>query len=177
MRRSVSFMAWSKIFTWPVVGWLAHLGGAFPINLEHHQDIEGFRAAVQRVRSGRLLGIFPEAARAMGPLMEDAKLGAIRIALLADAAIVPVSLAGVHDVWPRRRRLPQPGKIAVMFHPAIRIQRRRFETHAEERAFVQQVMDQVRGVINVEIAARLRAWGAEGCVGESLRRLEGTAQR
>jgi len=169
-RRRVCFIAWKEIFSWPVVGRLARLAGAFPVDLEKRQDLDAFREALGILKTGGAVGIFPEGGREPGPFMASVKLGAVQIALRGGAPIVPVSIVGVHDIWPRRRRFPQPGKIAITFHPSISMPSRPFASWRQERAFLEKLMEQVRDVINSEIATRLRRWEEEGYIGSTMRR-------
>jgi len=177
LRRRVCFMAWRAIFAWRVVGRLAQWGGAFPVDVEKRLDLDAFHTALAILKAGDAVGIFPEGGREPGPFMESVKLGAIQIALRGAAPIVPVSMVGAHDIWPRRRRTPQPGKIAVTFHPAIPMPREPFANWRQERRFLEQVMEKVRRVINAGIAERLREFEAQGYIGGSLRRFQLTEAR
>ncbi len=177
VRRRVRFMAWRRVFEWPVVGRLSRWAGAFPVDLEKRQDLDSFQAGLRLLADAEIIGVFPEGSRAVGPLMEHAKLGAVYLAYRAGAAIVPVSLAGVHDVWPRRRWMPQPGLIAATFHPPIFMKKRRFSSRDEERRYLRQIMTDVQRIINDEIAAQLERWSAEGAVGASARRFRLTGRR
>jgi 1-acyl-sn-glycerol-3-phosphate acyltransferase len=177
LRRRVCFMAWKAIFSWPVVRRLARWGGAFPVDVEKRLDLDAFHTALAILKAGDAVGIFPEGGREPGPFMGPVKLGAIQIALRAGAPIVPVSIIGVHDIWPRRRRSPQPGRIAVTFHPPVPMPREPLANWREERRFLEQVMEKVREVINAEIAERLRKFESRGCIGESLRHFQLTAPK
>ena len=172
LRRRVCFMAWRGIFSWPVVSWLARAAGAFPIDLQRRHDLDAYHVALDLLKGGEVLGIFPEGGREPGPFMESVKLGGLQIAVRGGAPIVPVSIVGIHDIWPRRRRTPQPSKIAITFHPPIPMPAKSFANWREERAFLEGLMKQVQGVINTEIAARLREYAKEGYIGASIRRFQ-----
>ena len=170
LRRTVWFMTWTKVLSWPVVGRLVRYASTFSVNLEKGHDLGAFREALSLLARGEGVGIFPEGRRAPGPFMEDGKLGAIQIAYRSGAPIIPVSLVGVHDVWPRGQRLPRSGRIGIIFHPPIPMPQRSFGSRHEERESLTKMMTQVQQVINSGVAARLRAWIAEGCVGRSAER-------
>jgi 1-acyl-sn-glycerol-3-phosphate acyltransferase len=45
------------------------------------------------------------------------KVGAVRLALEADVPILPVTIKGGNQVWPRGWKLPRPGKVEIVYHP------------------------------------------------------------
>jgi 1-acyl-sn-glycerol-3-phosphate acyltransferase len=66
--------------------------------------------------------IFPEGGRstASGEL-ERFKAGAVRLALEADVPILPVTIRGGNQVWPRGWKLPHLGKVVITYHPLYHI--------------------------------------------------------
>lgn len=92
--RRVDFMAMVEIFRQPVLGWLAHALGAFPVD-RSRADHGAAREAIHRLRAGRCVALFPEAGIR---LTEQSVLGghpvfkpgAGAIALLGGAATLPI---------------------------------------------------------------------------------------
>lgn len=118
IKRRVYYMAWDKPFEIPVLGFLMRSFGAFPVKLESI-DPKAQREAVDLLKTGRALVIFPEGGRARGRRIEPFKMGAFRLALTHGVPIVPVSVAGAFDVWPAGRILPRPGRLTITFHPPV----------------------------------------------------------
>ncbi|WP_232677213.1 1-acyl-sn-glycerol-3-phosphate acyltransferase [Nocardioides sp. R-C-SC26] len=92
--RKVRFMAKREIFDHP-------LGGPFMRSLHHIEVDRGagtasFTQAVDFLRRGEAVGIFPEATISRSFELKEFKSGAIRIAAEAGVPVVPVILWGTH---------------------------------------------------------------------------------
>ncbi len=115
--RRIRYLAMSESFGWPVIGKVILMLGAWPIQVEK-SDPTAFRRTLQWLRSGSAVVIFPEGGRALpdGKLLRF-KPGAVRMALEANAPILPITIRGGHRVWPKGRRFPRPAKVELVFHP------------------------------------------------------------
>jgi 1-acyl-sn-glycerol-3-phosphate acyltransferase len=82
-------------------------GGCIPVD-RNARNPEAFTAAAQALRDGRIIGIFPESTRHMGAL-GPFKTGVARLALEANAPIVPAALA-TDTFWPIGHKLPRLGQ-------------------------------------------------------------------
>ena len=117
IKRPTRYLAWSDAFSWPIVGrgliWL----GAWPLALEG-SDPAAIRRSLHWLRDGGAVVIFPEGGRSTpdGGL-DRFKAGAVRLALEAKVPILPVTIRGGNQVWPRGWRLPHRGKVIVTYHP------------------------------------------------------------
>ncbi|MPZ22032.1 MAG: 1-acyl-sn-glycerol-3-phosphate acyltransferase [Dehalococcoidia bacterium] len=106
--RRIRFMAKRELFR-PPFGVLFRLYGAFLVR-RLEADIGALRKAEKIVRSGDLLGMFPEGTRSRGGQLTEAHPGTALIALRTGAPVVPAAIAGTDEVeWPlgifRRPRL------------------------------------------------------------------------
>jgi 1-acyl-sn-glycerol-3-phosphate acyltransferase len=94
--------------------------GAWPIALDRGNPT-AHRRSLQWLRAGGAVMIFPEGQRAFADgEMSRFKAGAVRLALEAGAAVLPVTIRGGQRVWPRDQTLPRLGRVEVVFHPARR---------------------------------------------------------
>ncbi|MCS7080313.1 MAG: 1-acyl-sn-glycerol-3-phosphate acyltransferase [Chloracidobacterium sp.] len=119
IRRRIRFVAWDRLFTIPVLGPLIRFLGAFPVDTAR-RDQQAFLQALQVLRDGEALGIFPEAGLSKeGRMNALLKSGAARLALAAQCPLVPVTIAGARAAWPRGQWLPLPRKITVKYHPPL----------------------------------------------------------
>lgn len=90
--RLVRFMAKREIF--------AHRIGGPVMRSMHHIEVDrgsgeaSFRTAVDYLRAGEAVGIFPEATISRSMELKEFKSGAVRIAAAADVPIVPVVMWG-----------------------------------------------------------------------------------
>src|SRR5213592_4001009 len=113
-RRAVRFMAKSELFN-PILKPILVGGGAFPVR-RGEADIEAIRRAVELVREGEVVVMFPEGTRRRKGLRKKhearAHTGAARIALSADAPLVPAAIKGTD-------RLTRLGPLRVAYGPPI----------------------------------------------------------
>ncbi|MDE0080246.1 MAG: lysophospholipid acyltransferase family protein [Caldilineaceae bacterium] len=100
--RQVFYMAKRELFNiHPVVSFLLHRIGAFPIN-RGARDTVAIQYSVDLLKQGRVLGMFPEGTRNRGRPMRRGKSGAVRIAIDAGVPVVPVAVQGIphlHRNW------------------------------------------------------------------------------
>jgi len=144
--RPVRYMAWDRIFRIPVLGFLMRVFGAFPVRLEGG-DVSAQREAVELLRQGQALVIFPEGGRSKTGELMPFKLGAFRLALAQGVPILPVTITGAYEVWPVGQLLPHPGKLKVTYHPLIPVEAMpdaaREELKANARVLARKAQDAV----------------------------------
>jgi 1-acyl-sn-glycerol-3-phosphate acyltransferase len=111
-------MTLEPFFRLPALGALIRWCRAFPVR-EAEADRQAVRTAIRLLRAGEPLVIFPEGGRTPDGRLQPFRPGAFRIALQADAPVVPVTIQGAFEAWPADRRLPRPGRITVTYHPPV----------------------------------------------------------
>jgi 1-acyl-sn-glycerol-3-phosphate acyltransferase len=113
--RETSFMARRSLFEIPLLGPIIVACNAFPIE-RNTGDVRGVKNAIDRLRSGSALLLFPEGTRS-----RDGRIGPLKggIRLLAERAgvpVVPVLVDGAFKVWPKGRPFPRlAGRVWVRF--------------------------------------------------------------
>jgi 1-acyl-sn-glycerol-3-phosphate acyltransferase len=109
-RRQLRFMAKSELFN-PVLTPLLRAGGAFKVR-RGEGDLEAMRTAMELVKEGEIVVMFPEGTRRRKGLRKKhvarAHTGAARIALGAGAPLVPAAIAGTD-------RLSRLGRLRVVY--------------------------------------------------------------
>jgi 1-acyl-sn-glycerol-3-phosphate acyltransferase len=115
-RRRFRFMGKSELFN-PLVGPIVRIGGAFPVH-RGEGDRAAIETAVQVVRGGDVLTMFPEGTRRVKGLRKKfqprAHTGTARIALAAEAPLVPAAVAGTD-------RLSRLGPVRVAYGPPLQL--------------------------------------------------------
>jgi len=95
-RRQLRFMGKSELFN-PLLSPILKSGGAFPVR-RGEGDIEAIGRAVELVQEGEIVVMFPEGTRRKKGLRKRrearAHTGAARIALTANAPLVPAAIKG-----------------------------------------------------------------------------------
>lgn len=102
LKRPPNFMAKEELFRHKLFGWFLKKCGAFPVK-RGTGDMSAVRQAVQILKQGELLAIFPQGTRAENVDVDDAKAGAVFIASLVKAPIVPVAVTGGYKFRSRVR--------------------------------------------------------------------------
>jgi 1-acyl-sn-glycerol-3-phosphate acyltransferase len=112
--RQLRFMAKAELFN-PVLTPLLRAGGAFKVR-RGQGDVEAMRTAIELVRAGEIVVMFPEGTRQRKGLRKKhtarPHTGAARIALAADAPLVPAAIAGTD-------RLSRLGPLRVAYGPPL----------------------------------------------------------
>jgi 1-acyl-sn-glycerol-3-phosphate acyltransferase len=123
-RRYLRFMAKSELFWWPL-GPLIRAGGAFEVR-RGERDVEAMKTAVDLVRQGHIVVMFPQGTRERKGLVKKyrprAHTGAARIALDAGAPLVPAAIAGTDRLsrfGPLRVRYGEPLDLDGLDHRAV----------------------------------------------------------
>jgi 1-acyl-sn-glycerol-3-phosphate acyltransferase len=107
------FMAKSELYWWPLSR-LIDAGGGFPVR-RGERDVEAINKAVDLVRAGHVVAMFPQGTRQRKGLVKKyqpkSHTGAARIALTAGAPLVPAAIAGtdrLRKLGPLRVRYGEP---------------------------------------------------------------------
>ena len=112
--RQLRFMAKAELFN-PVLAPVLRAGGAFKVR-RGEGDVEAMRTAVELVREGEIVVMFPEGTRQTKGLVKRhaarPHTGAARIALTAKAPLVPAAIGGTD-------RLLRLGPLRVAYGPPI----------------------------------------------------------
>ncbi|GGL27232.1 1-acyl-sn-glycerol-3-phosphate acyltransferase [Phycicoccus endophyticus] len=105
--RYVRFMAKQSIFRHGVAGPL--MRGMRHIPVDRSGGGEAFRAAVEALRAGEIVGVFPEATMSRSFELRPFKAGAVTMAQATGVPVLPTTIWGGHRVWtkdlPSRRGL------------------------------------------------------------------------
>lgn len=110
VRRALNFMAKDGLFRVPLLGWLIRSVGAFPVR-RGENDSESIRRAIELLKEGLAVLIFPEGTRGDARTLGEISPGVAMLAKRANAVVLPVAVVGTNQSlprgasWPRRRRL------------------------------------------------------------------------
>lgn len=144
-KRPIRYLAMSESFSWPIIGKIILMLGAWPIQVEK-ADKTMLRRTLQWLNQGGALVIFPEGGRCApdGQLLRF-KPGGARMALEANTPILPITIRGGHRVWPKGQSLPRIAKVEIVFHPLQYITMQEGE---DARACARRETDRLTKTIN-----------------------------
>ncbi len=109
--RRVTFMAKRELFGGPFTSWALERLGAFRVVREAY-DLRAIRLALDVLRRGGVLGMYPEGTRAAGELLPFL-LGSAWLALRTGAPLVPTAISGT-ELAARATR-PKRVRVRVRF--------------------------------------------------------------
>lgn len=123
--------------------------GQIPLD-RFHVDVNAIRIAVQALREGHAVGVFPEGTRGAGD-MTSPRAGAAYLALVTGAPVVPVSFLGTRMPGGSDGSIPPRGsRIAMTFGDPVRLERRSWPR-------TQQQVDEAAQVVTAAILKTIRA--------------------
>lgn len=96
-KRVVRFMAKQEVFAHPVSGPL--MRGMKHIPVDRAEGAASYRKALEALRSGELVGVFPEATISRSFELKEFKSGAARMAVAAKVPLIPLVIWGSQRVW------------------------------------------------------------------------------
>ena len=137
-------------FKKPVVGWWLRTFYGLP--LSSSVSHEGYRQCLQVIRSGARLIIFPEGHRSADGGLGSLQKGAARAALTAGVPIVPVTIVGAYEAWPRSRRFPR------FFMPIIVKYHRPIPCEVAAKVDLRRRVEEVNAELEATLRRRLEAW-------------------
>jgi len=117
--RQIGFIAKKQAAYLPFLNlWMLAMGCVFIDRGNISQGIRAIAKGTERVRDGRAMCVFPEGTRSRGPQLLPFRNGAFRLAVRAEAAIVPVTMDGSYKGWEEHHQI-RAAAVRVVFHQPI----------------------------------------------------------
>ena len=114
MHRQVNYMARDSLFRNFAFGWLIRSVNAFPVK-RNTADLGAIKEALRRLKNGRLVLLFGEGTRTHDGRIAPLEPGIVMLARKAQVPVIPVTIDGAFEVWPRHHKLWQFGVIRVIY--------------------------------------------------------------
>jgi 1-acyl-sn-glycerol-3-phosphate acyltransferase len=137
-KRLVRFMAKQEVFANRVSGPLMRSMHHIPVDRDF--GLTSYKAALERLKSGDVVGVFPEATISESFTVKETKSGAARLAAATGVPLIPVAVWGGQRLWtkgrPRtltRRHVPITILVGEPMHPTRRDAQQTVSTQLHER--------------------------------------------
>ncbi len=139
--RPVHTMAKSTQFTSPIFAWLMPRLLSFPVR-RYEIDPQAVRYALRKLDAGEPVGVYVEGERSWDGRLQPPRLGTLRMILKAGVPVVPATIDGSYEVWPRWDRSIRRGAIRITFGVPMRFPKldRREEREAALEATAERIM-------------------------------------
>ncbi|TWT07610.1 1-acyl-sn-glycerol-3-phosphate acyltransferase [Planococcus sp. CPCC 101016] len=130
--RTVHFMAKEELFKAPILGPILPKVNAFPVK-RGMSDREALRTALKILKSGEVVGLFPEGTRSTDGVLKKGLSGAGFFALRGNADVMPCAIIGPYKTF---------RKVKVVYGEPIRM-----EPFRERKASVDEVTEAIMSSI------------------------------
>jgi 1-acyl-sn-glycerol-3-phosphate acyltransferase len=141
--RKVTYLAKADYFkTWKT-SWFFKAAGQISCEREGGSKSEqSLQIALDVLKSGNLLGIYPEGTRSPDGRLYRGRTGVARLALAAGVPVIPVGLVGTESVMPKEAKLPKfSGKVQVRFGKPLDFSR--FADKERDRFVLRSITDEI----------------------------------
>jgi 1-acyl-sn-glycerol-3-phosphate acyltransferase len=108
-------------------------------------DRDAFSKALELLKDGGALLMFPEGTRTLDGELQPPKRGVGYIAVKAQVPIVPVYISGSFDALPKGRKFPRPARIQVYFGEVLSMDK--YKGREQEKALFQEISQDVMNEI------------------------------
>jgi 1-acyl-sn-glycerol-3-phosphate acyltransferase len=146
--RPIYTMAKSTQFASPLMAQLMYRLNSFPVR-RYKIDPQAVRHTLRILGRGEPVGIYVVGERSWDGRLQRPRLGTIRLILKAGVPVIPCTIQGAYDVWPRWGRGLRRGTIRITFGDPLtfpKLDRR------EER---EALLDETAAIIMERLAAQL----------------------
>lgn len=107
---NLHFIGKKELIRIPIIGWYMLAVGHIFIDRKNKKNaIKSLKKAVQRIKNGKNVVMYPEGTRSATGEIGDFKRGAFQLALLAEVNIIPISIKGTYETFSKNDRLITPG--------------------------------------------------------------------
>ncbi|MBI3449409.1 MAG: 1-acyl-sn-glycerol-3-phosphate acyltransferase [Acidobacteria bacterium] len=116
--RRLRFLISHDIYSLLRLRWFYSLMEAIPLKIDA-ADTRALRTALDVLRSGGVVGIFPEGQRMKDGELGEGKLGVGFLASRSGAPVIPGAIVGAQEAMPVGAAFPRPRRVRVVFGEPI----------------------------------------------------------
>ena len=117
---TVRFMAKKELFKIPIFGWALYTSGTIRIDRSNRsRAIESMNNALDRIRNGVSVVVFPEGTRSEDGKIRSFKKGGFVLAIKGGIPIIPISVSGSRFILQKHSSRIYPGEIKIVIGDPI----------------------------------------------------------
>jgi len=115
-----SILVKKEVFRIPILGTAMKWAELVPVDRgDREAAIESVNAAIRVMQCGLHMLVFPEGTRTSDGRLLPFKKGPFHLAMDSGAPVVPITVLGTFESWPKTRFALRPGTATVVFHEPI----------------------------------------------------------
>ena len=138
--RRIAIIAKQELFKIPLFGYAMRKANFVALNrADRRSAVESVGNAVHVLQSGLGMMVFPEGTRSRDGRLLPFKKGPFHLAMEAGVPVVPITVVGAHEAWPKGTMKLRAGEVVVYFHRPI--DPRRFASREELMAAVRSAIN------------------------------------
>jgi 1-acyl-sn-glycerol-3-phosphate acyltransferase len=116
----IAVMTKAELFKIPILGRAMRLAQFIPVDRKNRDAaIDSVNEAVRTVQSGVSMLVYPEGTRSKDGRLLPFKKGPFHLAMQSGVPVVPITLLGSHQAWPKGKFAIYPGTVTMIFHAPI----------------------------------------------------------
>ena len=144
-RRKMTYLAKADYFkSWKTSWFFKSVGQISCERQGGSRSQQSLEIALDVLRTGRLLGIYPEGTRSPDGNLYRGRTGVARLALQSGARVIPVGLIGTDKVLPKSAKLPRlRGKIEVTVRFGKPLDFSRYAGRETDRLVLRSITDEI----------------------------------
>ena len=145
-KRKVTYLAKADYFKSWKTSWFFNMVGQIPTERGGGKKSEqALNAALNVLRDGKLLGIYPEGTRSPDSRLYRGRTGVARLALAAGVPVIPTGLIGTPEVMPIDKKLPVlTGRLPVQVRFGKPLDFSRFAGQERDRFVLRSITDEIQ---------------------------------
>jgi 1-acyl-sn-glycerol-3-phosphate acyltransferase len=115
-----SVLVKKELFRTPILGTGMRLAKLVPVDRgDRDAAIESINTAIEVLHQGLHMLVYPEGTRSGDGHLLPFKKGPFHLAMESGVPVLPVTLLGTYECWPKTRFALRPGTATVVFHPPL----------------------------------------------------------
>ncbi len=115
-----SVLVKKELFRIPIFGRAMRMTSLVPVDRTNRErSVESLRKACDVLRSGINMMVFVEGTRSSDGRLLPFKKGPFYLAMETGVPIVPITIAGAHELQPKGQLLSRSGVVRVVFHEPV----------------------------------------------------------
>ena len=141
-----SVLVKKELFRIPILGTGMKVADLVPVDRgDREAAIESVNAAVKVLQRGLHMLVFPEGTRSEDGRLLPLKKGPFHLAMESGVPVVPVTLLGTYESWPKNRFTLRPGTATVVFHAPVDPR-----SYADRESLMKQVSETIASALPAE---------------------------